>query len=158
MVLCTIIWYMFGGFVFAGLIFLAGKILSKISITAQIGHGLIQFSKFLFTPFHLAMISKKDLDENYKSSLIARIIYFPFGLFFTFMLAFYMIMFCTLVIGIPLSIILAKSLSTAFNPTDKICVSIAVRNELLEQKTGESIRKAKEELSELKKQILSGNF
>jgi len=45
------------------------------------------------------------------------------------------------IIGIPVALVLAKSLGTYFNPVNKICVPKAVQNELEQRKAKEQIAK-----------------
>ena len=85
----NILWHVpFLGFLSALGTFLIGGLLVITVIGAPLGLGLIQLSKFLLTPFSSAMISKKDLkaDQNklwQTFGIIVRILYFPFGLFFS---------------------------------------------------------------------------
>jgi len=143
----NILWHFpFLGFINALLTFLLGGLLVITVIGAPIGLGLIQLSKFLLAPFSYSMVNKKDLniDQNalWKSfGIIVRILYFPFGL----ILAAFTIMeiaglFVSLA-GIPMAIVLAKSLSTFFNPVNKKCVPVAVSDELQKQKAQNQINK-----------------
>ena len=61
----NIIWHFpFFGFVTAIGTFFVGVFFLFTIIGAPIGLGIIQFSKFLLTPFSSAMIDKSELDDN----------------------------------------------------------------------------------------------
>ncbi|WP_456407706.1 YccF domain-containing protein [Caldithrix abyssi] len=135
-ILGNILWHFpFFGFLTAFGTFLMGGILFISVIGAPIGLGLIELSKFLLAPFSKAMIDKKDLNMEQNKywqafGLVIRILYFPFGLLLAIVTIFQIAgLFITLV-GIPLAIVLAKSLGTFFNPVNKKCVPRAVQDEL----------------------------
>jgi len=127
--LANIIWHIpFLGFLSAFSTFLLGLLLVVTVIGAPIGLGLMQLSRFLLTPFSSEMVDKSDLNQRYNAvweaySFIVRILYFPFGLILTVVTIIQIIGLCISIVGIPLAIILSKSLSTYFNPVHKICVS-----------------------------------
>jgi len=136
----------FLGFLSALGTFLIGGLFVITVIGAPIGLGLIQLSKFLLTPFSSAMISKKDLnvDQNklwQSFSFIVRILYFPFGLFLAIVTIFQIAGLFITIIGIPVALVLAKSLGTYFNPVNKTCVPKAVQNELEQRKAKEQVSK-----------------
>ena len=90
------------------------------------------------------MISKNDLktDQNklWESfGIIVRIIYFPIGLFLAIITIFQIAGLFISIVGIPVAIVLAKSLSTYFNPVNKICVSKAVEDELVKRKASAQV-------------------
>jgi len=92
------------------------------------------------------MISKKDLnvDQNklwQSFSFIVRILYFPFGLFLAIVTIFQIAGLFITIIGIPVALVLAKSLGTYFNPVNKTCVPKAVQNELEQRKAKEQVSK-----------------
>jgi|TARA_B110000908_G_C9792907_1_gene245223 uncharacterized membrane protein YccF (DUF307 family) len=123
------------GFVTALLTFLTGGIFVITVIGAPIGLGLIQHSKFLLTPFSSRMISdsklKKDKTPFWKIlSVIAFILYLPIGIFASIITIIQIILLFISIIGIPIAVILSKSLSTYFNPINKICVSTSVAKEI----------------------------
>jgi|TARA_B110000114_G_scaffold157982_1_gene172899 uncharacterized membrane protein YccF (DUF307 family) len=123
------------GFVTALLTFLTGGIFVITVIGAPIGLGLIQHSKFLLTPFSSRMISdsklKKDKTPFWKIlSVIAFILYLPIGIFTSIITIIQIILLFISIIGIPIAVILSKSLSTYFNPINKICVSTSVAKEI----------------------------
>jgi len=132
----NILWHFpFFGFISASLTYLVGLLLTVTVIAAPIGLGQMEFGKFLFAPFGHAMISKSSVNveqnpawETY--STIIMVLYFPFGLLFA-TLAVIQVGFLFLsIIGIPVALVVAKSLSTYLNPVGKICVSSAVRDEI----------------------------
>jgi uncharacterized membrane protein YccF (DUF307 family) len=134
------------GFLTALGTFLIGGLFVITVIGAPIGLGLIQLSKFLLTPFSSAMISKKDLnvDQNklwQSFSFIVRILYFPFGLILAITTIFQIAALFITIIGIPVALVLAKSLGTYFNPVNKTCVPKAVQNELEQRKAKEQVAK-----------------
>jgi len=143
----NILWHVpFLGFLSALGTFLIGALLVITVIGAPIGLGLIQLSKFLLTPFSKAMISKSDLntDQNklWKTfGIIIRVIYFPFGLILTIVTVFQIAGLFISLIGIPVALVLAKSLSTYFNPVNKVCVPKAVADELAQRKAKEQVEK-----------------
>jgi uncharacterized membrane protein YccF (DUF307 family) len=123
------------GFVTALLTFLTGGLFVITVIGAPIGLGLIQHSKFLLTPFSSRMISdsklKKDKTPFWKIlSVIAFILYLPIGIFTSIITIIQIILLFISIIGIPIAVILSKSLSTYFNPINKICVSTSVAKEI----------------------------
>ncbi|OQA99843.1 MAG: hypothetical protein BWY23_00409 [Spirochaetes bacterium ADurb.Bin218] len=143
----NILWHIpFLGFLTALGTFLIGGLFVITVIGAPIGLGLIQLSKFLLTPFSSAMISKKDLnvDQNklwQSFSFIVRILYFPFGLLLAIATIFQIAALFITIIGIPVALVLAKSLGTYFNPVNKTCVPKAVQNELEQRRAKEQVAK-----------------
>ena len=143
----NILWHVpFLGFLSALGTFLIGGLLVITVIGAPLGLGLIQLSKFLLTPFSSAMISKKDLktDQNklwQTFGIIVRILYFPFGLFLAVVIVFQTAGLFITIIGIPVALVLAKSLGTYFNPVNKTCVPKAVADEVASRKAKEHIDK-----------------
>lgn len=143
----NILWHFpFFGFVSAIVVYLIGTLLTVTVIAAPIGLGLMEFGKFLFSPFGHTMISKSDLniEQNvaWKAySTIVMVIYFPFGLFLAVCAAFQVFfLFCT-VVGIPVALVIAKSLGTYLNPVNKKCVSSAVSEELERRKGSAEVEK-----------------
>lgn len=138
--LANIIWHVpFLGFINALFTFLLGSILVLTVIGAPIGLGLIQLSKFLLTPFSSEMVSKKDLNKEQNKlwnsyGIIVTIIYFPFGLGLTIITIFQIALLFVSIVGIPVALILSKSLSTFFNPVNKKSVPRAVAKELEKRK------------------------
>lgn len=132
----NILWHFpFFGFLTAFGTFLMGGLLFITVIGAPIGLGLIEFSKFLLAPFSRSMVDKKDLNIEQNKlwltfGLIVRIIYFPFGLLLALLTVFQIAGLVISIVGIPMAIILAKSLGTYFNPVNKKSVPVAVQQEI----------------------------
>ncbi|MFK7750691.1 MAG: YccF domain-containing protein [Kordia sp.] len=145
--LANIIWHIpFLGFMNALFTFLLGSILVLTVIGAPIGLGLIELSKFLLTPFSSEMVDKKHLkkeqNELWKSyGKIVRIIYFPFGLVLAIITIFQIVLLFVSIIGIPVAVILSKSLDTYFNPVNKKSVPRAVAKELESRKAKQQVEK-----------------
>lgn len=147
----NIIWHIpFLGFLFSLAYALGGLFFCITIIGIPIGLGWLQFSLYLLSPFSKAMVSREDLDlltgESQSGgmqafSTIVRILYFPFGLFAT------IGALCTIIgefisiIGIPCGIVWAKSLSTIFNPVNKVCVPRAVAMEIERRKEAGTLEK-----------------
>lgn len=143
----NILWHFpFLGFLNAIAVYVLGLILTATVIAAPIGLGLMEFGKFLFAPFGHAMVSKSELNaEQNKAwktySTIVMIIYFPFGIFLSIVAIIQVVLlFCT-IIGIPVALVIAKSLGTYLNPVNKKCVHQAVRDELDNRKAQAEISK-----------------
>jgi len=136
----NIIWHFpFFGFVSAFFTFLLGGLLVITVIGAPIGLGLIQLSKFLLSPFSSSMIDNKELNAEPNKAweafgLIVRILYFPFGLLLTVITLFQIVGLFVSIVGIPVALVLAKSLGTYLNPVNKTCVSTSVAKELESRK------------------------
>ena len=144
----NILWHVpFLGFLSALGTFLIGGLFVITVIGAPIGLGLIQLSKFLLAPFSNAMISKSDLKADQNAAwktfgIIVRILYFPFGLFLAVVTVFQIAGLFVTIIGIPVALVLAKSLGTYFNPVNKTCVSKAVADEVASRKAKAQVDKA----------------
>ncbi len=136
----NILWHIpFLGFVSATMTYLLGLLLTITVIASPIGLGLMEFGKFLFWPFGNAMVSKSDLGIKrniaWKSySILVRIIYFPVGLLLTILNAIQIVGLFISILGIPVALVLAKSLGTYFNPINKKCVPSGVISELKSRK------------------------
>jgi len=123
------------GFITSLYTFLIGSFFVLTVIGAPIGLGLIQHSKFLLAPFTNQMISDSKLGKDKTIlwkilSIVATIIYLPFGIIAFLLTLFQIVLLCLTIIGIPIAVILAKSLSTYLNPVNKICVKSSVVEEL----------------------------
>jgi len=144
----NILWHVpFLGFMNALATFLIGGLFVITVIGAPIGLGLIQLSKFLLTPFSSGMINKRDLKPDQNQAwqtfgIIARILYFPFGLILAVLTVFQIAGLFITIIGIPIALVLAKSLGTFFNPVNKTCVSKAVADEVASRKAKAEVDKA----------------
>lgn len=132
----NILWHIpFMGFLSAIFVYLLGLVLTATVVAAPIGLGLMELGKFLFAPFGHAMVSKDDLnvDQNPKwkmYSTLVRVIYFPFGLIFAIAAVFQVVLMFFTIVGIPVALVVAKSLGTYINPVNKKCVHSAVAEEL----------------------------
>ncbi len=144
----NILWHVpFLGFLSALGTFLIGGLFVITVIGAPIGLGLIQLSKFLLAPFSNSMISKSDIKADQNAAwktfgIIVRILYFPFGLFLAVVTVFQIAGLFVTIVGIPVALVLAKSLGTYFNPVNKSCVSKAVADEVASRKAKEQVDKA----------------
>ncbi|GEM_PF-494860 len=136
----NILWHFpFFGFISAAIVYLFGLLFTATVVGAPVGLGLMEFGKFLLAPFGHAMVSKSDLniDQNkaWKTySTIVMILYFPFGLFFAIVSLVQVFFLCITIVGIPVALVIAKSLGTYLNPVNKKCVSSAVAAELERRK------------------------
>lgn len=143
----NILWHFpFCGFISSFGNFVLGSILVITVVGAPIGLGLIQFSKFLLAPFSNVMVSKKKLDIKQnplwkKYGLLIQILYFPFGFLMAISSLMSVVGLAVTVVGIPLAIVIAKSLSTYINPVNKICVPEAVASELETQKARQRLNR-----------------
>lgn len=143
----NILWHFpFLGFVSAALCWLFGALLTITIIAAPIGIGLMEYGKFLFAPFSRAMVSKADLNVKQNAawatySTIVMVLYFPFGLVFAAISVVQVALLVISIVGIPVAIVVAKSLSTALNPVNKKCVPSAVAAELERRAASSTIAK-----------------
>ena len=128
----NIIWHIpFLGFLSAALVYLIGILLVATLVAAPIGLGLMEYAKFLFAPFTRAMVSKSDLNIEQNAawkaySAIIMLVYLPFGLILAFIALCQVILLALSIIGIPLAIIIAKSLGTYLNPVNKKSVHVSI--------------------------------
>ena len=126
--LATIIWHIpFLGFITAFWTFVVGGILTLTIIAAPIGLGLIQLSKFLLTPFSMQMVNRSTLNKKQNKiwkayGVIVSIFYFPIGLLLAIVTICQIVGLFVSIVGIPVAIVLAKSLGTFFLPVNKVCV------------------------------------
>lgn len=138
-------WFPFLGFVPALMNLAIGGLLTLTGVMAPFGLGLIQLGKFLFAPFSQAMVQEKSLMPNLEHgeawttlSTILFILYLPFGLMLCLCVILEIVGLCLTIIFIPMAIILAKTLSTFFNPIGKVCVPIGVK-ELMDKDKSQEI-------------------
>ncbi|MCA0447264.1 MAG: hypothetical protein LCH54_13655 [Bacteroidetes bacterium] len=106
-------------------------IISNYLCSAPVGLGLMDYGKFLLWLFGKAMVSVADrnVDQNKAwkiYSTIAIVIYLPFGLLFAIGAVFQVSLLFNNLIGIPVALVVAKSLGTYLNPVNKKCVHEAV--------------------------------
>jgi uncharacterized membrane protein YccF (DUF307 family) len=143
----NILWHFpFFGFISAAIVYLWGLLFTATVVAAPVGLGLMEFGKFLFAPFGHAMISKADLNiEQNKAwktySTIVTILWFPVGLFFASIAILQVFFLCMTIVGIPVALVIAKSLGTYFNPVNKKCVNSAVATELERRKGQAEVEK-----------------
>lgn len=141
----NILWHFpFFGFLTAAFYWLLGLLLTALLVTAPIGLGLMEFGKFLLAPFGQAMVSKENLQVQQNGlwqaySTIVMILYLPFGVIFVIVSAIHAAALCLSIAGIPVALVIAKSLGTLLNPVNKVCVSSAVAEELARRKAGADI-------------------
>ncbi len=132
----NIIWHFpFLGFVNAIIVYLLGLLLVATVVAAPIGLGLLELGKFLFLPFGNAMVSKSKLNIEQNKfwktySTIVMVIYFPIGLILAALAVIQVALLFLSLIGIPVALVIAKSLGTYLNPVNKKCVPSAVAEEL----------------------------
>ncbi len=143
----NILWHFpFCGFLTAIATWLIGLILTITVVGAPVGRGLMEHGKFLFSPFKLAMVSGDELGKKQNPvwrvfSIIIQIIYFPFGLVLAALTLIQVALLFISITGIPVAIVLAKSLGTYFSPVNKKCVPHAVVEELERRKGQAEIQK-----------------
>ncbi|NTW11355.1 MAG: hypothetical protein HGB36_14265 [Chlorobiaceae bacterium] len=136
----NILWHFpFFGFVSAILVYLLGLVLTVTVVAAPIGLGLMEYGKFLFVPFGHAMVSKSELNVRQNPvwkaySAIVMILYLPLGLILAVIAVFQVAAQFVTIINIPVALVIAKSLGTYLNPVNKICVRIAVVEEIERRK------------------------
>jgi uncharacterized membrane protein YccF (DUF307 family) len=139
----NILWHFpFFGFIIALYTFIIGLVFTITVVGAPIGLGMIQHSKFLLTPFSKRMISDSKLNEDKSTlwkvlSVIAFIVYLPFGILASIVTIIQICLLFITIVGIPVALVLAKSLSTYFNPIGKVCVDSELVNELNKRKAKE---------------------
>ncbi len=136
----NILWHFpFLGFLNAIIVYILGALLTITIIAAPIGLGLMEYAKFLLTPFSSAMVSKSELNTEQNPlwkaySTLVMILYLPIGILMCLVTILQIAALCFTLIGIPVAIILAKSLGTYLNPVNKKCVHHAVVAELQRRK------------------------
>ena len=136
-ILGNVLWHFpFFGFVQAFIAYFLGFILTLTIVLAPIGLGLMEFGKFLLLPFGKAMISKKKITTKQNkiwlaySKVIMVIYVLVIGIWLFFIGVLQIAFLFITIIGIPVSLVIAKSLGTYLNPVNKICVHYAVADEL----------------------------
>ncbi len=141
-------WHLTLGFVLALAYAVMGLFYCCTVILFPVGLGWLQFAKFLLAPHTSAMVPKSDLAlltgksqgtamKTY--SLIIRILYFPFGLVASLGAIGMTVGYCITIIGIPSGLVWARSLSTIFNPVNKVCVPRFVAEEIERIKAGNTV-------------------
>ncbi len=141
----NVLWHFpFFGFVTAALYWLVGLLLTVLVIPAPIGLGLMEFGKFLLAPFGRTMVSKADLNvaQNpvWKAySTIIMLLYLPLGIVLFVASAIQVVVACVGIFTIPVALVIAKSLGTLLNPVNKVCVPVAVAQELERRRANETL-------------------
>ena len=136
----NIIWHIpFLGFISAIVVYLLGFLLTITVVAAPIGIGLMEYGKFLFWPFGNEMVNRKDIGEKSNPiweaySTVVMILYFPIGLILAIFAIVQVVGLFTSIVGIPVAIVVAKSLGTYINPVNKVCVPSAVAEEAYRKK------------------------
>lgn len=132
----NVLWHIpFLGFLTAAFYWLLGLLLTLLVVTAPLGLGLMEFGKFLLAPFGNEMVSKASLNVKQNPvweaySTIVMILYLPFGVLFVILNAIQVFALCFSIVGIPVALVIAKSLGTVLNPVNKVCVPSAVAEEM----------------------------
>jgi len=132
----NILWHFpFLGFLQAALTWLLGLVLTATVVAAPIGRGLMEYGKFLFAPFSKSMVSRSALGEQQNGawktySTVIMILYIPFGLVLAVICVLQIFGLLVSITGIPLALVLARSLGTFFNPVNKKCVPREVAEEI----------------------------
>ena len=132
----NVLWHFpFFGFLTAAFYWLLGLLLTLLVVTAPLGLGLMEFGRFLLAPFGNEMVSKSSLrvEQNVlwqAYSTIVMILYLPFGIVFVILSAIQVFALCLSIVGIPVALVIAKSLGTVLNPVNKVCVPSAVAEEV----------------------------
>lgn len=126
----NILWHVpFLGFLNALYAFLLGLVFTALLVTAPLGLGLLQYSKFLLLPFSYDMVDEGDLEARRNPlwvawSFVIMLLYLPFG-FLAFICGLFQCLGLALtLVGIPAAIVVARSLPTYFNPVGKVCVPL----------------------------------
>ena len=132
----NVLWHFpFFGFLTAAFYWLLGLLLTLLVVTAPLGLGLMEFGRFLLAPFGNEMVSKSSLrvEQNVlwqAYSTVVMILYLPFGIVFVILSAIQVFALCLSIVGIPVALVIAKSLGTVLNPVNKVCVPSAVAEEV----------------------------
>ena len=143
----NILWHFpFLGFLNAAATYLTGLLFLITVIGAPVGLGLMELGKFLLAPFGRAMVPKSALsveqNQAWKTfSFIVMILYLPFGLVLAALTVVQIAFLFVSILGIPVALVLAKSLGTLFNPVNKKCVHQAVSDELQRRRGDAAIEK-----------------
>ncbi len=136
----NIIWHFpYFGFLAALVYALLGVLLCCTIVLLPMGLGFLNFARFLLSPFTRTMVSKNDLYKCAGVSrnmgmkafgMVIRVLYFPFGLLAA-IEAIIMTLICFItIIGIPCGLVWARSITSIFNPVDKICVPKIIADEI----------------------------
>lgn len=141
----NVLWHIpFFGFVNAFIVYVMGLLLTITVIAAPIGLGLMEFGKFLLAPFSRSMVKKADVSAQQNSawqaySTIVMVLYLPFGIIMAVLAIFQIAGLFLSIVGIPVALVVAKSLGTYLNPVGKTCVNYAVAEEIERRKATEQV-------------------
>ncbi|MBI9034168.1 MAG: hypothetical protein JEZ03_06835 [Bacteroidales bacterium] len=141
----NILWHFpFFGFMTALFTFLMGCFFMLTIVGAPIGLGLFQLAKFYLSPFSNAMVNKSELkkDQNQLWLILGWVVwifYLPFGLMIFVVNLIQIVFLFVSIIGIPVALVLAKSLGTLLKPINMQCVPKAVADELEKRKAKETV-------------------
>ena len=143
----NILWHFpFFGFVTAIFYWLLGLLLTVLVVTAPLGlglHGVRQVPVRAVRPRH----GQQDGPEGRAERRVARLFDhhhdsdLPFGLIFVVLSAVQVFVSCISIIGIPVALVIAKSLGTVLNPVNKVCVPSSVRDELARRQATADVAK-----------------
>ncbi len=144
----NIVWLVIAfGWLTALLTFLLGTLLVLLVITAPIGRGLLELSRFYLTPFSCVMVKRKDVQGEANAAFkaygaILSVVYVVIIGIWLFIGGVIQVigLFCT-IIGIPIAIVVAKSLGSLLNPVGKKCVSKAMYEEIQRRKASGELDK-----------------
>ncbi len=152
----NIFWYFpLFGFFHALIYVIMGAILCCTIILYPIGLGYFQIARYLLSPFSSALVSRADLllvrpldatDEKSFSDTYTKIIgvlFIPFGLIASAYAVLGIINCCLYIVTIPCAYVWTRALPAIFNPTGKVCVPIAIADEITRIKNGQTVAKFK---------------
>lgn len=123
----NIIWHIpFLGFVNAIVVFLVGILFAITIVGLPIARGLFEFAKFLMFPFDYNLVNSKNTPavSSVWNGIMSVIWIVFFGIWLWIWSVFQIISMFMSIVGIPVAIVMAKSLGTFFNPVGKVCVKI----------------------------------
>ena len=129
----NLLWHVpFCGFMAAIAAAIAGIVLVCTVVAAPIGLGLLQYAKFLISPFDHRMVDKSVVQTDVQKelanplwetySMIVKICWYPFGFCLACMQIVQIIGLCCTVVGIPVAMVVWKALGVVLNPVNKVCV------------------------------------
>lgn len=151
----NILWHIpFLGFLSCMFAYFLGGIYFLTGIGAPIGLGMFQLGRFYLSPYTHSMVDKNLLNKHlaepetenkaweiYKT--IVMICWIPFGLVAAIIAAFQALFICCSIIGIPVGLVIFKTLPVLLNPVGKVCVPYQVAAELERRDGEEELKKYK---------------
>ncbi len=133
----NILWYFpFFGFINAIIVWILALLFALTIVGLPIAKGLFEFGKFLFLPFGNEMVKASVVNDKSGASVwgiwstilsIAWIILF--GWWLAILSIFQIVGLFFSIIGIPVAIVMAKSLGVYLNPVGKVCIPACVKEE-----------------------------